>query len=150
MSKQEGNATATFIALKEAYFLEAFALHYLTDLFATGHLRTPRRQLHQSNVNIFQPLDLSERFYPADAVAKLQHGEDNAMGLWVENKRGEAWPAYGDKQSYNAKSTKNLQQAMIAAQSGVDEIWTAYASPAAIQIDPNRFEALWRVGSNLS
>lgn len=32
--------------LKEAYVHEAFAAHYLTDLFSAGHLRPARRYLH--------------------------------------------------------------------------------------------------------
>jgi hypothetical protein len=33
-------------ALFEAYSMNAFADHFLQDLFSAGHLRTPRRQLH--------------------------------------------------------------------------------------------------------
>ena len=29
----------------------AFCLHYLTDIFSSGHLRTPRRQIHNDNYN---------------------------------------------------------------------------------------------------
>jgi hypothetical protein len=36
--------------LKEAYIYEAFASHYLTDLFSSGHIRAPRRQLHAPSV----------------------------------------------------------------------------------------------------
>jgi hypothetical protein len=32
--------------LMEAYLYEAFAAHFLTDLFSAGHIRAPRRQLH--------------------------------------------------------------------------------------------------------
>lgn len=32
--------------LMEAYLYDAFAAHFLTDLFSAGHLRVPRRQLH--------------------------------------------------------------------------------------------------------
>ena len=35
--------------LNLAYFYEAFAAHYLTDLFSAGHLRAPRRLLHTSS-----------------------------------------------------------------------------------------------------
>src|SRR5262249_19771189 len=33
-------------ALTTAYAQNAFADHFLTDLFASGHLRTPRKELH--------------------------------------------------------------------------------------------------------
>jgi len=45
--------------LEEAYALNAFADHFLQDSFSSGHLRTPRRHLHE-------PLDLT-----ADACAKV-------------------------------------------------------------------------------
>ncbi|KAL9630400.1 MAG: hypothetical protein Q9164_006434, partial [Protoblastenia rupestris] len=32
--------------LKEAYYLEAYAQHFLTDIFSTGHMRARRRELH--------------------------------------------------------------------------------------------------------
>jgi hypothetical protein len=35
--------------LSLAYVYEAFAAHYLTDLFSSGHLRSPRRQFHSHN-----------------------------------------------------------------------------------------------------
>ena len=35
--------------LRDAYFHEAFAAHYLTDLFSSGHVRAPRRKLHNSD-----------------------------------------------------------------------------------------------------
>ena len=33
--------------LKEAYLYDAFALHYLTDQFASGHVRAPREELNK-------------------------------------------------------------------------------------------------------
>jgi len=32
--------------LRTAYIHEAFAAHFLTDLFSSGHLRAPRRAFH--------------------------------------------------------------------------------------------------------
>ena len=40
--------------LKEAYMYDAFALHYLTDQFASGHVRSPREALNQpSTLGVF-------------------------------------------------------------------------------------------------
>jgi hypothetical protein len=36
-------------ALKDAYFMDAWGLHFLTDAFSSGHLRVPRRALHDDN-----------------------------------------------------------------------------------------------------
>jgi hypothetical protein len=35
--------------LRTAYIHEAFAAHFLTDLFSSGHLRAPRRAFHNPN-----------------------------------------------------------------------------------------------------
>jgi hypothetical protein len=35
--------------LNEAYIAEAFGLHFLTDSFSSGHMRAPRRALHDNN-----------------------------------------------------------------------------------------------------
>lgn len=36
--------------LIKAYVYDAFACHFLTDLFSSGHLRSPRRDLHCSDL----------------------------------------------------------------------------------------------------
>lgn len=36
-------------ALKEAYFMDGFGLHFLTDIFSSGHVRVPRRALHDAD-----------------------------------------------------------------------------------------------------
>ena len=41
-------------ALQEAYLAEAFAAHYMTDLFAAGHLRASRREFHKTPCECLQ------------------------------------------------------------------------------------------------
>ena len=132
--------------LKQAYFLEGFAQHYLTDLFSSGHMREPRRILHKTYLGApKQPSQPDIELYPADLCAQKQHDEDCANGLWVENQLGEAWPAYGDKQLFTDKSAKNFQQAVQAGQSGILEIWNTYKG--ADIPSPQNYEALKRVCS---
>lgn len=146
---KEANGSRKSADLKQAYFLEGFALHYLTDLFSTGHLRESRRILHKMYLNESDPPDQPDiEFYPADRCAQRQHDEDCANGLWVRNQRGEAWPAYGDKQLFSGKSAKNLKQAVSASQSGIDEIWDTYRN--GIIPPTESFEALKRVCSSFS
>lgn len=45
----EQNPTRRSEKLRIAYVYEAFAAHYLTDLFSSGHLRPARRYLHTEN-----------------------------------------------------------------------------------------------------
>lgn len=40
--------------LKYAYFIEGYADHFLTDLFATGHSRTPRVEIVNYRANLAQ------------------------------------------------------------------------------------------------
>lgn len=117
---QEAHKTQKQSDLKEAYFIEGFAQHYLTDMFAAGHIRTPRRLLHSTSFT----LDL----YPGDKCCKAQHDEDGANGLWVTNEEGFSWAAYGDKQLGQGRSGKNRQMVAAASQAGVDEVWETFQS----------------------
>ena len=122
------NRTGNTTLLTGAYFLEAFAQHYLTDLFAGGHTREPRRILHwtyiDGDVGLPSP-------YPADRCAQKQHDEENANGLWVTNAIGESWASYGDKELFSNKSTPNFGQAVKACQAGVAEIYGAFRTGTA-------------------
>ena len=124
-------------ALQHAYFLEAYAQHFLTDLFSAGHLRTPRRLLHQSIESINNP-------WPADKVNREMHDEDSAAGLWVTNQFGEGWAVYGDKELSSAKSYKNVDQAVTAIRLGIDEVWEAFRTGVKRSVDT--YQALRKVG----
>lgn len=77
---------------------ELWALHFLTDLFSAGHMRTPRKELYdyaqtQSSV----PLQYGRRGI-AGLLAQIMHDEDNHIGLEVTRKiDGATWRAFGDK-----------------------------------------------------
>ena len=131
--------------LKEAYFLEAYGQHFLTDLFSTGHLRAPRRILHSTSWikrPEFNPAG-SFKLWPGDQCCRNQHDEDCANGLWVTNALGESWAAYGDKQLLDGRSAKNRQYAVQASQMGVDEVWHTFDSK--IVPEPSDFTALKKV-----
>lgn len=106
--------------LDQVYVREAIAQHYLSVLFLAGHLRTPRRELHK----VFY----GSSDYPMDRCAQVMHDEDNANGLWVTNKDGDAWWMYGDQQLWYDIGSKNFEIAMAAAQASVDEIWATRIS----------------------
>jgi hypothetical protein len=59
----------------------AFADHFLTDAFASGHLRVPRDGL----VGLSGALP-----------TRQMHDEENVQGLWVQSASGFVWRAYGD------------------------------------------------------
>jgi hypothetical protein len=126
--------------LRKAYFFEAYAQHWLTDLFSAGHLRTPRRILHQSFEHISNP-------WPADLCSKEMHDEDSDNGLWVTNALGESWAVYGDKELSLQKSYQNVDKAVEAAQLGVDEVWAAFHDGSAEIAQP--YKALQKVHKSL-
>ncbi|KAH8585471.1 hypothetical protein B0O99DRAFT_530729, partial [Bisporella sp. PMI_857] len=121
-----GRSSGNQTLLTQGYFLEAFAQHYLTDLFAPGHLREPRRVLHWT---VGDDSDVSP--YPADRCAQKQHDEENANGMWVTNAFGKSWAAYGDKELFSAKSAQNFQQAILACQAGIGEVYNAFTNGVA-------------------
>ncbi|HJU40827.1 MAG TPA: hypothetical protein VJ724_14750, partial [Tahibacter sp.] len=95
-----------------AYAMEAFACHFLTDLFSSGHLRTPRQSLHTAN--------------PAsDLCSRLMHDEDSYNGLVVQNANGDAWTAYGDKRLNDPVNVKNFGFAKMAVTTSLAEIAAA-------------------------
>ncbi len=68
----EAAKTADRVVLQQALALDAFGCHFLTDLFATGHMRVPRRVLGEQ-LGIWRgSLGLSHEM----------HCEDNKRGLW--------------------------------------------------------------------
>jgi hypothetical protein len=71
--------------LERALVRNAFADHFLTDAFASGHLRVARTAEGGLVRKIFQ-----------GAQAMRAHGAENKSGLWVQNGRGLVWRAYGD------------------------------------------------------
>ncbi|XP_028403414.1 uncharacterized protein LOC114526111 [Dendronephthya gigantea] len=112
--------------LDMAYSIEAFALHFFTDSFSSGHMRTPRVAL---------PMNITPSL-TGDLLCKYMHDEDNKFGLRVTNLRGDKWIAYGDGMLMNTKDEKNFKIAVEAAQASVDQVVKAYKNPDE-KIDPS-------------
>ncbi|XP_078364412.1 uncharacterized protein LOC144648836 [Oculina patagonica] len=105
--------------LEEAYTIDAFACHFLTDSFSSGHLRTPR-------------LELAKQITPSKVghlLSKYMHDEDNTYGLRVTNKRGDKWIAYGDGMLLNEESEGNYRIAIDAVQASVNHVYNAFLYP---------------------
>ncbi len=104
--------------LELAYALDAFAAHFLTDRFASGHLRVPRTQL-------------AEHVHPS-AIGSLlggyMHAEENQYGLHVHNNRGDSWVAFGDHRFFDTENAQNsaiMHEALVAS---TDEVYQAFLS----------------------
>ncbi|GEM_PF-6775970 len=114
----EANQTS-LLTQKEKLFnfalsLEAFACHFLTDLFAAGHMRTPRKELQDQLGPDIGPL-----------FSLFQHDEDNREGLLVATKR-DKWKAYGDGHLFEAENEENRLQAQDAVKQAFQEIYSMY------------------------
>ncbi|MDR6606933.1 phospholipase [Pseudomonas synxantha] len=116
--------------LELAYAMNAFADHYLTDLFSAGHLRVPRREL----AAVVTPSDLGS------LITRFMHDEDSKFGLNVRNGDGDQWRAYGDKRYFDAIDSINRMHVNQAVQASADEIFAAYLS--GIAPSPGNFAAL--------
>ncbi len=104
--------------LQLAYALDAFACHFLTDLFAAGHLRTPRHDLYQDGTpSAAGSLD-----------AKYMHDEDNLFGLIVTNPLGDTWKAFGDSRLFDTVDRQNLGMVKNALVFSTREVWQSFDS----------------------
>lgn len=66
-----------------AWGLNAFADHFLTDAFSSGHLRTQRDSQQDNGTT-------------GKVRSKIEHDLDSAYGVFVTNDLGHKWTAYGD------------------------------------------------------
>lgn len=114
--------------LKLAYALDAFACHFLTDLFAAGHIRNQRGELE---LFLISELKFSaEKAKPlAGILTGAQHEKDGNEGLNVMNENGDLWRAYGDGCFFTPKCKDNKEKVIAATQQSVDEIYQAYLQP---------------------
>jgi hypothetical protein len=101
--------------LEYAFKLEAFACHFLTDQFAAGHIRTPRKALYnQIGVHIGSLLSL------------FQHDEDGKQGLTVKNDKQVSWKSYGDGHYFTDVSKDNQAHAIEAVKVASQEVYNVF------------------------
>lgn len=114
--------------LKRAYARDAFACHFLTDLFSAGHIRNQRGALETfliSKLKIF-PNNLAKKL--AGVLTAAQHEKDGDDGLNVENENKDQWRAYGDGHFFSPKNEENRKKAIEATQRSVEEVYQAYVN----------------------
>lgn len=135
--------------LTKAYALEAYACHFLTDMFASGHLRVERKLI----VDYGTSYDVIGNY-----LTKLMHDEDNKLGLSVSNfacsikdnsdliyvlgnsiasvsdipkideikNIRKVWKCYGDKYLTHPDNQENLGYIGYVMQKSVDEVWKSF------------------------
>lgn len=107
--------------LEHAYALNTFACHYLSDLFATGHLRTPRYELSK---HVTPPV-------VGAILSDFMHIEDNENALHVHNLRGDHWIALGDNFYLHKDNSENRKLLHEALQKSSNHIFAAYQTGIA-------------------
>lgn len=112
--------------LMGAYAMNAFADHFLTDLFSAGHLRVPRKELYDQ---VATPIPTYTGTL-GSLLARCMHDEDSRNGLKVHNEIGRSWTAYGDKRLLDDVSRDNLGMAIKATQVSATDVWNAYKGGA--------------------
>lgn len=116
---QSGPAANT--ALLRAYMYLAFACHYLTDSYSAGHLRTPRRHMHD-----FNAAHTSTVHFAPDACSNLMHNEDSYNGLWVRNEAGDHWIAFGDGRYFDEANRANRNVMRAALREAIRDVYEAF------------------------
>ena len=115
--------------LKRAYVLEAFACHFLTDLFAAGHIRNQRGQLETFLINELK-LGPTMAKKGAGILTGAQHEKDGNDGLHVRNELGDQWRAYGDGCFFTPKNKENKEKAIFTLQCSIDEVYASFKNPS--------------------
>lgn len=114
--------------LFEALVIDAFACHFLTDQFATGHMRVPRRKLGE-RFGVFRG---------ALGMAHEMHCEDNMLGLWLTTRHPHSprlvWRGYGDTMLFIDEAKLHLKQIKEAVRRSTAEI---FARACGVAIGPS-------------
>ncbi len=123
-TRQAGNSEEATKQLLEAFLILLYAAHFLTDLFASGHLRTPRRGL-VDNINGGKIAGL---------LAKAMHDEDGDYGLWVTSKKSrdageKPWKAYGDHCYFSRDNSENRTHVEDALFDALQHLHNVFADP---------------------
>ena len=102
----------------KALAIDAFGCHFLTDTFASGHMRVPRRLLAERYGILQGALYMSKRM----------HDEDNALGLWCRPRQGSGpiWRTYGDGKLRSSDALEHKQQVREAVRRSSAEVFAMY------------------------
>lgn len=123
--KIAGKAGGNIEELKRAYAVDAYACHFLTDLFSAGHMRNQRGELEIFLVSVLKFPAYAKEF--AGILTGAQHEKDGDEGLNVSNGR-DSWRAYGDGSFFAQKNGENKTKVIAATQASVDEVYAAYCA----------------------
>lgn len=110
--------------LQQAYAMNAFADHFLSDAFSSGHTRTPRKELYE-NVTPNQIGSL---------LARYMHDEDSKWGLSLKDLASYPFHAYGDKRFFDTVNYVTAALTEEAIQASANEVYSAFTTGNVIPI----------------
>ena len=126
---------------RHAVFTNAFADHFLTDGFAAGHIRVPRREIiewgERKKLSSKVTGALSKLLHDQDGHRTGFHGTsehrfdpDDPDGLMVINSRGEEWWTRCDGQLFSGKTIADpaIKLPVQAVKQSVAELLEAYTN----------------------
>ncbi len=136
IAKRIASKAATRDDLELAYKYNAFASHFLSDYFASGHLRTPRKALHYGHPHP-ENMKLSDKILYkinpissstlGDLMSRLMHDEDNKKGLWVKTRDGcNQFKTFGDGHYANNENRESREQQRKVLQESILEVWKSF------------------------
>ena len=141
LAKKTAARATTNEELELAYKYNAFACHFLSDYFAAGHLRTPRKALHNGHTHP-ERMKFSDKILNTkwsvklgDLMSKLMHDEDNTRGLWVktngwkngvDSDESKIFKTFGDGHYANEENKESREQQRKVLQKSIMEVWKSY------------------------
>lgn len=121
---EQSRAQASDAMFLDALVVDAFGCHFLTDLFATGHMRVPRRIL-------------SERYgimRGAQGYAHEMHCEDNNLGLWCTTRIAETprrvWRGFGDTKLFTKEAVLHFDMVKESVRRSAAEVFARFCGSA--------------------
>ncbi|KAJ4304569.1 hypothetical protein N0V90_000095 [Kalmusia sp. IMI 367209] len=136
--------------LRTAYIHEAFAAHFLTDLFSSGHLRAPRRAFHNPDYKTMglngwldNPVwDFQCRFESVAEVFRVGYQGERQIEDWEKNM---SW--------FTAMQLLPKPMTAIEPQDWMNDGWSGYdkhnPAPLWIALHNNTKENQWTVRKDL-
>lgn len=127
--------------LRGAFLRELYACHFLTDLFAAGHMRVPRKQIlnyltrseeNDPSFDIHATPDLNHvsslHLTQAGLFARKMHDEEGDKGLYVhaKDKPDQWWQAFGDGNYYGEQNRENAKQVCEVMKLALTDVLLAY------------------------
>ncbi len=118
--------------LEQALIYNGFADHYLTDAFASGHIRVPRIQTKNWALKNLTGNLIS---YRGDLLSLIMHDHESRNlrtgdeeGLRVKNALGEVWMTHGDGELHTITdaSNKGAEMPMMALKESFKEVMVAW------------------------